>query len=375
MKIPPYPAVALRVQELMARRDCGLGEVAELVGADAALAADILRCANSPFYRRGIPFSDLTAAITRIGAQQVLRLLVASGLAARSQALGPLVSLRRVIWIEGLASAAVSQELARLRSLRAEEAFVLGLLHDFGKIVVAAGLERLIEERGVQGRWPLDTWSAIAERHHVQAGLVTAARWKLPPIFGEVIGAHHGGSGACADAKLLEVVRASDKVVALMFERSRVAAADLAALGVIRPEEAGAVAAVIEAVPAFVSAFETPAAQSFSTAPGVLLPEPPPLDAARPLKLSISVSVARRARLFGAISAGPDALIMRGDEPLPEKRLLEAKLYAKEPFRAWIMTESCRRDGDGFRVEIRPFALDDAARGNWIALVAGAGNP
>jgi HD-like signal output (HDOD) protein len=56
--------VALRVQEAMARKDFGLAEVAQIVGADAVLAADILRCANSALYRRGGPVTDLTAAIT-----------------------------------------------------------------------------------------------------------------------------------------------------------------------------------------------------------------------------------------------------------------------------------------------------------------------
>ena len=45
--LPPYPAVALRVQNAMGRPDFGLAEVAHLVSADAALAADVLRCANS----------------------------------------------------------------------------------------------------------------------------------------------------------------------------------------------------------------------------------------------------------------------------------------------------------------------------------------
>src|SRR5512140_486721 len=146
LRLPPYPAVAVRVQEALGRKDAGLAEVAQLVGADAVLAASILRCANSVMYRRGAPQTDLLQGITRIGAAEVLRLLLASGLSSGAQAVGSLVSVRRLIWIEGLASAAVCQELARLRGLRTEEAFVLGLLHDFGKIVASTALEALIAE-------------------------------------------------------------------------------------------------------------------------------------------------------------------------------------------------------------------------------------
>src|SRR5512141_1023507 len=171
LRIPPYPAVAVRVQEALGRKDAGLGEVAELVGGDAVLAASILRCANSVMYRRGSPLTELLQAITRIGAAEVMRLLLASGLSAGAQAVGALVSIRRLIWIEGLASAAVCQELARLRGLRTEEAFVLGLLHDFGKIVASSALEALLEEGQFEGRWPLEVWAAMVERHHVAVGL------------------------------------------------------------------------------------------------------------------------------------------------------------------------------------------------------------
>jgi len=107
--IPPYPAVALRVQEAMGRKTFSLADAAALIGADAALAADILRCANSVMYRRGAPVVDLTQALTRIGEQQVMRLLLASGLATSANAVGPLVLLRRMVWIEGLAGAALGQ--------------------------------------------------------------------------------------------------------------------------------------------------------------------------------------------------------------------------------------------------------------------------
>ena len=213
LRVPPYPAVAIRVQEALGRKDTGLAEIAQLVGADAVLAAAILRCANSALYRRGPPLADLLQAITRIGAAEVMRLLVASGLSTGAQAVGSLVSVRRLIWIEGLASAVVCQELARLRGLRTEEAFVLGLLHDFGKVVASSALEALLDEGRFQGRWPLEAWSALVERQHVAVGMATAVAWQLPPLVGEVIGAHHDSQAPCRDPRLLAVVVASDQVV------------------------------------------------------------------------------------------------------------------------------------------------------------------
>src|SRR5689334_7740805 len=76
--IPPYPAVALRLKQEMQRERFGLADAAHLIRSDATLAADVLRCANSALYRRGEPVTNLSQAVTRIGAAQLMRLVVAA---------------------------------------------------------------------------------------------------------------------------------------------------------------------------------------------------------------------------------------------------------------------------------------------------------
>jgi HD-like signal output (HDOD) protein len=371
LAVPPYPAVALRVQEVMGRKGFGLGEVAELIGADAVLAADMLRCANSVMYRRDTPVIDLTQALTRIGVQQVMRLLLASGMAVHAQAVGPLVLLRRMAWIEGLAGAAVCQELARLRGLRTEDAFTLGLLHDFGKIVAISGLEALLEAEAVGGSFGRDDWEAVVERQHVALGRLLAARWRLPRVIAEVIAAHHEDGRECSDPRLLAVVRASDQVVQLLLTRARVTEADLAAVPLVAPAERAAVAAVLEQIPDFVAAFETPSAAAVVPAPQIAQPPTVLEGAQRAVKLGVSVSVARRPRMFTASAVSADGLVMAGDEPLPENRLLEAKVYGPRPFTAWVLSRLCRRENGGYLVEVQPFALTGPLRELWDELVGG----
>ena len=370
--VPPYPAVAMRVQEVMGRKNFGLGEVAGLIGADGVLASDILRCANSVMYRRGAPVIDLTQALTRIGVQQVMRLLLASGLATHAQALGPLVPLRRMVWIEGLSGAAVSQEVARLRNLRTEDAFTLGLLHDFGKVVAVAGLEAMLEQEKIQESFSREDWERVVERLHIPLGLAMAARWGLPKLVGEVIAAHHGAKAECSDPRLLAVVEVSDQVVALLLGKARVTEEDLAGVKGLAAAERAPVAQVLEQIPDFVAAFESPASAAAVAAPRIT-PAPPSAGGAsrRPVKFGVSVSVARRPRMFSATSISEGALIMSGDEPLPENRLLEAKLYGPQPFSLWVLSRRSQRDGAAHQVEVQPFALTGPLKELWSALVAG----
>ena len=375
--IPPYPAVALRVQKAMSQPDFGLDEVAHLVGADAALAADVLRCANSSMYRRGSPVTSLTQAITRIGATQVMRLLLASGLAVHANGPGPLASLRRLVWIDGLASAAICQELARQRGLRHEEAFALGLLHDFGRVVACGTLEALLAKRPLAGPFPEEAWTGVVDRLHVPVGLAMAARWQLGPLVTEVIGGHHLGPAArCEDPGLLDVVRVSDQVVFLLSTLPGLSSDDLQAVPSLgKFVEREVVARVLRKVPEFIEAFELPV-----TANGIASPVGQPAttlaSGERPVRFGVTVTHGRRTRQYTAVSIAANGIAATGLEPLPENRLQEATLHAPGgPLRIWALTRLARPDRSGYHVELHPYALSGVERGLWDQLVAGEPRP
>jgi HD-like signal output (HDOD) protein len=369
LRVPPYPAVVLRVQEVMARKGFGLGEVAGLIGADGVLAADVLRCANSVIYRRGAPVIDLTQALTRIGAQQATRLLLATGLSKAAQAVGPLVILRRMAWIEGIASAAVCQTLARLRQLRAEEAFTLGLLHDFGKVVALSGLEALLEgglmNSAQAGQIDRADWEALVERHHQKVGAILADRWRLPRLVSEVIALHHGAAGVCSDQALLDVVRLSDEVVRLVLAKARVTEEDLVGLGGLTQAERDAIGRVVEQVPDLVVALETASAPGLDPVPSLRLPDTTLSGQRRPARLPVAVMVAKKPRLYTAEVMEPSGIELVGVEPLPVNRLLEAELRGRRHLTVWLLTTLCRSEGEVYRVEAKPFALSGPSREIW----------
>jgi HD-like signal output (HDOD) protein len=369
--IPPYPAVALRVQEAVSRNDFGLLDVARLVGSDAALAADVLRCANSALHRRGPPVTDLMRAITRVGAKEVMRLALTSGLAAHAQAPGPLAPLKRIVWIEGLASAVLCQELARLRALRQEEAYVLGLLHDFGKVVACSCIESALARSGLGASRSLAAWAGVVERHHVALGLLVAERWGLPPLVRDVVSGHHGGAGACQDAGLLEAVKASDGVLGRLGTTLDLAKADLASLRALAAHEREPVARIVEKIPEFVAAFEAPEARPDSSRSLVDVPDPALGPGERSASFGVTITMARRARDYTATAVGPERLALIGKEPLPESRLLEAQISrAGKPLSLWVLTRSSRPEGEAFCVEVQPYALSGEARAAWCQLVA-----
>ena len=376
LSIPPYPAVAMRIQDLVARREYGLGDLSKVVASDPVLTADVLRCANSMIYRRGDSVAGLGQAITRIGAQEVARLALSSGLAVHAQAPGSLAALKRATWIDGVASAVLCQVLARQRGLRAEEAFVLGLLHDFGTVVITSAVEGLIQAKGFGPR-PIEDWRALVERHHVAAGTAVAERWGLPGLVREIIQLHHVPEGAgCSDPALMALVRGSDQVVGLMGQLPTIEAADLAAAPDIAAGERELVVKVIERIPSFVAAFEGPSPPP-PQVPSAVAPPLTTLGAGeRQVTFGVQVTHERRPRTYVAVAVSQGGLVLLGSEPLPERQLVELDLQCQpKPFKVWSTIQACRPEGSGLRVDAKLFGLGGDARALWTQLYAVAQRP
>jgi HD-like signal output (HDOD) protein len=87
----------------------------------------------------------------------------------------------------------------RYTPLDEQELFSAGLLHDVGKLAIAAGSAGTLESvrlRSVAGSLPF--FSAEAEAPHATIGAMLAEQWHLPPELRRAIGGHHTPSGGAA---------------------------------------------------------------------------------------------------------------------------------------------------------------------------------
>ncbi len=380
VKVPPYPAVAMRVAEVVRSDDFGLDVVVKLVSSDQALSADALRCANSAFYGRGSPVTTLGAAIGRIGAREVVRLALASGLGAHARKPGPLVVLKRRVWLAALASAALAQELAKLRGLPPEEAFVCGLLHDFGKMIGITCIEEILEAHPTFPAKPLEFWVDVVERYHVELGLVLAAQWHLPDIVSDVVSRHHADDPAGAvEPRLVDVVAATDEVVTLLTYRTWLAPEDLGAIPSLTGPECEAVSRVLDRLPAFIASFEGEGSPPPTSGPSLIEAESADryLTGLTPADFPVSVVMGRETRQYQATAIATTNLMVKGAKPLPENVLMELKLASPIPLSCWGTAKLSWPDGDAFTVLLQPFALNGPAQVTWRALVRNpaAGSP
>ncbi len=132
--LPPMPHVASRAISMVENADTTANELTELLSQDTALAARVLKIANSAMFSRQREITTLNQAIMIIGFKALKGIIVAATLRQLNRNFG---KLERLVWENSMSTAMCSTLLAkRLRKRYVEEIFLLGLLHSLGQIVL-----------------------------------------------------------------------------------------------------------------------------------------------------------------------------------------------------------------------------------------------
>lgn len=201
LRLPTLPLVVQKVQALVASGTAGTREIAEVVATDAPLAARVLKIANSAFYGLREPCISTGQACT------VLGLRVLESVVLQASVLQQYEHLRRhpgfdisEVWRHSVLTAQACTQLAkhstRTLTLRPEELYVCGLLHDIGQVVLLDQLgEDYLDVVGAARVLSLPIQQVELQMlglDHNQVGALVAEYWSLPPQVVQAIRYHHG---------------------------------------------------------------------------------------------------------------------------------------------------------------------------------------
>jgi len=134
VELPTIPAVVQKL--IIALRDLEVDtrKIGEQIAQDPILSAKVLRLANSSFFGGQRSMASIDAAIALIGIQALNRLIVASGVSS-SFAEIPGIDLKS-FWRDALLAATAANRLAPRLGADPEEAYVCGLLHATGHLIL-----------------------------------------------------------------------------------------------------------------------------------------------------------------------------------------------------------------------------------------------
>jgi len=191
--LQPLSAVAVQLQ-VLSEEDLGIAEVAEMIKADAALSADVLRLANSPLFGlRQLP-SGVLQAVAMLGVSRVMTVVTTAALRNFASGARGTAALQRC-WRHNIACGFICEDLARAVNLDVDLAYTAGLLHDLGRTgmlaVWAQRYGRLLDEAS-----PDPAGLLTAEREefgitHTDAGAFLLQNWRLPEVLVDVARVHH----------------------------------------------------------------------------------------------------------------------------------------------------------------------------------------
>lgn len=134
MELPVLPATAQKVLGLISDPDASIEKIKRIVSADPGLATKILKIANSAFYGGYRNIQNLSQAILRLGLNSVRNIVVAASMKNVYKRFG---LSEKLLWEQMIGSAMAASLIARHTKVAdPEDAFIGGLLHDVGKIVL-----------------------------------------------------------------------------------------------------------------------------------------------------------------------------------------------------------------------------------------------
>jgi putative nucleotidyltransferase with HDIG domain len=198
-ELPPLSNSAMRVSTLAQDMNASTKSIAEAIGYDPVLSARILRAANSPLYAQERSVTTLPSAVITLGNQTLYALAIISTASDTFDEQIRQTPAGRELLKHLVSAGLVGRELSRILGMRgSDEAFLCGLLHDIGKLVM---LKRSKELYTQITEIPDEGEALLLENElfgctHAQIGALIAKRWGLPDAICHAIYSHHQPSEA-----------------------------------------------------------------------------------------------------------------------------------------------------------------------------------
>jgi len=212
VELPVFDRTALKIRQMIERGEYDPQAVEKLVATDPALSGSLLRHANSSFFGGIEKVVTVRDAIVRLGVRQVAELVILSSqrrhYTMRTRALS---SLSQQLWRHAVGCGIGAQWLARKVRLenRVQEAFLAGLLHDIGKLLLLRVLDELIGNDLLEFHPSDELVLELLECLHCDQGHALMQTWNLPETYAGIVLHHHDEEYEATDA-LMSVVRLVD---------------------------------------------------------------------------------------------------------------------------------------------------------------------
>jgi len=177
--VPRLPAIVPKLMSSLRDDDASGADLARLIGKDATLVAEVIRIANSPYYRTVNRIRSLEQAVLILGRTGIRHFLA-------STAFKPLLSTRQGyftnlssgwIWRQSEYCAFSAQCLSKKQSIDPFEAYLAGLVRDIGTIVALMTMDHI---KNVNDAPRSYLFQRVFSKQSLQLSTLIAREWEFP---------------------------------------------------------------------------------------------------------------------------------------------------------------------------------------------------
>lgn len=220
--LPTMPEVLLKLNEIMAKPDTSAAEVAKVVSADPAVSANILRIVNSAYYGLQVRVSSVSLAISVMGFNMTKKVALKAAVFSsfgksreKIQHFDPSAFWKHAVYT-GVAARTMSQNSKQFGDMHPEDAYIAGLLHDIGKIIMMekstpqylAMLRKSAQSGRSESEGELEDFGYT----HADVGSVLAIKWSLPEDLAIAIRYHHAPARDPFHRSLSSLIHLADQL-------------------------------------------------------------------------------------------------------------------------------------------------------------------
>jgi HD-like signal output (HDOD) protein len=191
--IQPCPALLSDLRVEVNREDPEPATIARIAARDVAMAAALIKVANSPIYARSQPASTVAEAVTLLGISQTVSILTGFLLRQAVQVQSPLLEH---FWETSTRRAYAMGYIARqMYGVRADIAHTCGLFCKVGIPVMLQGIKgydkTLAHALAQTDRTVTDLENEAHRTDHAVVGAIVAKTWRLPPDVAYAVRLQH----------------------------------------------------------------------------------------------------------------------------------------------------------------------------------------
>ena len=158
-------------------------KMGKIIQNDPALSLKIIQIANSPYYGLSQKIFNVVKALNMLGLDRAKQIVAQASSSTLFKKIRK-KELFKQLWYHSLGTGVFAKLLAREKGLEQDEMFMLGMMHDIGKVILYVSLPEQYEEvvRSVRENPVLliDAEKEFFGIDHCEVGRMTLEQWKLP---------------------------------------------------------------------------------------------------------------------------------------------------------------------------------------------------